>query len=73
MLKMGKIYEIAIYGKVTSSPSGHVFQRNKILWRNLKDSPLTNISMKKNWNPTTGLGEEDFLRFGTWLPRQQGE
>jgi len=34
----------------------------------LKDSPLTNISMKKkNWNPTTDLGEEYFLRFGTWL------
>ena len=42
--------------------------------RNLKDSPFGKYSCdKKNWNPTTGLGEEDFLRFGTWMPWQQGE
>ena len=28
---------------------------------------------EKNWNPITGLGEEDFLRFDTWLPWQQEE
>ena len=31
ILKIGKIYEIAIYGKATTPPSSHIFKQNKIL------------------------------------------
>ena len=73
MLKIGEIYEIAIYEQWPRTLAAMFFDEIKFFEGIWKTVHWQTFLWKKNWNPITGLGEEDFLRIGTWLSWQQGE
>ena len=48
--------------KISPAHGGHVFHPIKISSRNLREVHQMNIHAKFQWNPISGLGEEDFLK-----------